>query len=325
MPVDIGMLQPYAVGIAVADIEVGEDGENSPILKVKLLNILPSLNGEVNDEVSEVEIPKIVVPDGEKSVTLKITDWAPMTWFNRNPNRRTVPDIMLGERVHVLKRLGTEEYYWEQIDIDTHLRTKERVVFYISNTNPEDRKTKELTPENCHMVEFDTKNKVFKLTTNKNDEEPFAFELTLDMLNGFLKYNDDDELHIIANSQESFIEMINKEKTQLRMDKKDILHKCDGNYTLEVGGDFITKIGKTRTVEVGGTTTYTYKGDVTMTAPNYSVETTFTFTGDITHTGSQTTSATVKAKALESETVNASKTVDAGKQVSAPKLSGLLV
>lgn len=314
----VGYLRNYATGVAVADV----DGDG--VLKVKLLDVLPHITGEVTDETEQIEIKKLVIPDGEKSQLLNVGDFVPAFWLNRNPNRRTPPDTMKGERVDVYKLGDKEVYYWETRDVDTHLRTTERILFYISNTNRDDRATKELTPENCYMIEVSTltEGKLLKITTNKNDGEPFAHEIMLDTINGVFKINDDDGLHIMSDSINSFIEMINKEKTQLRMEKEDILQKCTGNYTLEVGGDFVTKIGKTRTVEVGKATTYKYGGDVTITAPNYSVTTTFSFSGDITHSGNQKTSgkieaAEVKAGKGDMGKIKAGK-VDAGK-VSAPQ------
>lgn len=274
-----GILHDYATGIAVVDRAEGES-----TLKIKLLDPLPNMSGEVDDSFDEVEC-EVVILDSKVARKIKLGDWITANWFNTDANRQTPPDIMKGERVRVLKVGDKEEYYWEALSVDNHLRTTERIIFYISNTNRDDRTDKVLSPDNCYFIEFNTIDKQLRIQTNKNDGEPFAHEFILQTLEGYFKYSDDVGNHALVDSKNTVIEFINKDKTQYRMDKKDIIEKCEGNYTREIGGNLIEKVGGTRTINTTGASTYTYGGDVTVDAPNYTVTTTFTINGESTLNG----------------------------------------
>lgn len=240
----VATLHPVFYGIAVQDIEYGSD-----ILHVKVLDLLPNVHGEVTNEIT-VNRVTIKTPRGTVTKEARFTDFISATWLNRNCNRVTAPNVMYGERVLVWRDGDSENYYWESLAKDSHLRTTEHVIFAFSNTNAADRKDKKLNFANCYIMEFDTVNKKIGVYTNKNDGEPFAYSILLDTKLGTWKLNDDVGNYMFLDSANTVIEFMNKDMTQYRMDKKDILEKCDGNRTVIVGGDNLVQIGGSDTLEV---------------------------------------------------------------------------
>lgn len=251
------ILRPVYTGVAVADIEYG-----SNILHAVPLEATPSITGEVNTSIEVVSV-EIETPNGTATHKSNFTDYLSCKWLNRNSNRLTAPDVRKGERVLIWQNADSEDYYWESLGIDNHLRTREHVIMAFSNTNNDDRANKVLNFKNCYIMEFDTVNKKIRIKTNKNDGEPYEYEIVLNTKDGFFKFADDVGNYGLMDSLNTVIEFMNKDKTQYRMDKKDILEKCDGNRTLIVGGD--------NTVEITGHSKTTIKKSNTteVTDNNY--------------------------------------------------------
>jgi hypothetical protein len=252
---NISILTPVATGVAVADREAG-----STTLKVKPLELLPNLNGRIKGEEQLIDI-EVNTPQGLVPTKLKLKSFITANWFNQNSNRLTPPDIMAGERVLILRQGNSTNYYWEPLDIDNHLRQTERIVIAISNTNRGDRADKVLTKDNCYFIELDTVNKHLTVTTNKNDGEPFAYELKLNTLAGFLRLKDDVGNHVLMDSANTHIQLINKDKTEYSLNKKDIYEYCEGNHTRIVKGNLLEEVSGTRTRKV--------TKDETIEAANY--------------------------------------------------------
>lgn len=263
------ILRPVYTGVAVADIEYG-----SNILHVKPLEPNPSAVGEVSLAIDLVKI-EIETRKGLKEYKAIFSDYLMCSWLNRNSNRITAPDVKLGERIQIWQNADTEDFYWEPLGIDQNLRTLEHVIFAFSNTNNEDRSNKKLDFTNCYIMEFDTINKKIRIKTNKNDEEPFEYEILLNTKEGFFKVNDDVGNQFLLDSTNTVIEMLNKDKSQYRLDKKDIIEKCDGNRTVTIGGN--------DTLEVGGNVTLDVGGNVGVKATDFAVDSaTSSFTGVLT-------------------------------------------
>ncbi|AFI55453.1 hypothetical protein TSMG0170 [Halocynthia phage JM-2012] len=230
------ILRPVYTGVAVADIEYG-----SNVLHVKPLESNPSATGEIDTSLELLKV-EVETPKGTVESKAIFTDYLTCSWLNRNTNRITAPDVRKGERIQIWQNADSEDFYWETIGIDNHLRTQEHVIFAFSNTNNEDRANKKLDFTNCYIFEFDTVNKKIRIKTNKNDGEPFEYEIVLNTKDGFHKMSDDVGNYTLMDSLNTVIEFMNKDKTQYRMDKKDILEKCDGNRTVIVGGDNTVEI-----------------------------------------------------------------------------------
>jgi hypothetical protein len=243
------ILTPLFTGVAVAD-----RAEGSVILNVRPMELLPNINGEINHEKQTITV-KIKTPNGEVTRVIDLQGHVPATWLNKSANRLSAPDVRHGERVIVWQQGDSQNYYWEETDLDSHLRLTERIVIAISNTNPSDRTSKVLTKDNCYFFEIDTMDKLIQLTTNKNDGEPFAYNLTLNTKDGFYKSSDDVGNHVLMDSKNTVIQLKNKDLTEYTLDKENITEKCKGNYTREIGGNLVETVTgtSTRTVDGGET------------------------------------------------------------------------
>lgn len=280
----ISTLRPAFYGVASADIVYG-----SNLLKVKPTELLPNVTGQVDTSVTILSTP-VTTRKGIVEKKVIISDFINCTWFSRNTNRGTPPDVMKGERILVWRDADSEKYYWESTGIDTHLRTTEHVIMFFSNTNPEDRKDKVLGFDNCYIIEVDTKGKKVGIHTNKNDGEPLAWDLQLNTGEGFFKINDDVGDHVLIDGVNTLIEMVNKEGTRYALNKKDIEEYAPGNRTLIVDGNNTTTVkGNNTTTTTGnvtvtteGSNTETITGTNTITAPSTTYDTAMTVVTSVT-------------------------------------------
>lgn len=333
MPIHV--ITPVATGVCLHD---RAEDESSDVIRVKLLELLPNLSGAVTDTKDVLSV-KVTTPTGVVTREVRVGDWVPATWLNLNDRLLTAPYVVEGMRVLVYRVGDSQDYYWETMDIDANLKTLERVVIAISNTNPSDRSNKVLSKDNCYFIIADTFDKKIAIHTNKNDGEPFAYDFVLDTLNGFFKGNDDVGNHMLMDSKNTVIEFINKELTQYRMDKKDILEVCKGNHTRKVGGNLIEevtgqvtrKVGKDYSEDIGGNTTrktggnetvnvdgaisiksasYAYQGSTyavtaafTMSGSTKLSGGSMTFNGTISHQGDLTSTGKVEAQTVKGGSV----------------------
>lgn len=275
----INCLTFVGYGIAVKDIEYGDS-----ILHVKPLEQLPRITGKVDSSI-ELITQKIHTKKGEIEKKAIFTDFLLCEWTNLNSNRVTAPNVMYGERVELWRDGDSETYYWMSTDVDRHLRTLEHVILAISNTNPEDRTNKKLDKTNCYIIECDTYNQKVGIHTNKNNGEPFAYDVQINTGKGFIKNNDDVGNHILLDSTNTLIELLNKDLTNYRLDKEDIYEYCKGNRTVIVEGN--------NTETISGTNTKTVSGDNTV---NLESNNTRVIGGDNTETINGKSERTINGK-----------------------------
>lgn len=342
----IGVLRPICYGIITKNKDL-----SSRVVTVKVLDLLPNLVGTIDNEVSTLSV-NVTTADGEVTHNLSVSDIVPATWLNRNTNRITAPDVQYGERVLLWQDGDSRNYYWETLDIDNHLRQLETVIFAFSNTNANDRTSKTLNLKNCYYMEFNTNEKRIRLRTNKNDSEPFAYDLLLDTKLGNFRIVDDavkvdlegdEELavredsyppretvpskddgvlrgnKILLDSANTLIELLNVNHTTYRLEKKNIHEECLGNRFVTVGGN--------NTIHVKGDESYHVEGsrDTTIDVnDSLTIKGTYTFnvTGVANYTyGSDHNSTTSGTMNVDVSKATFSSFVDIGTKVTVPKVS----
>lgn len=92
-------------------------------------------------------------------------------------NRKSSPCVVKGEQVRLYRVGDTQEYYWEEIGRDSHLRRTESVT-YAYNARSTDQ-TIDQAPDstNCYSFTIDGKNGHVTLSTTKANGEKAGFTL----------------------------------------------------------------------------------------------------------------------------------------------------
>ncbi len=277
----------YSLGVVAANKK-----RKSKIIEVVPQESMPMLDGELTDNTEKYKAKGEGVEgenafDHEIKTTASIkAEWLP--WGNTN--RKTAPDVRRGETVFIYRYKDTDKFYWIEFMDPLKLRRLETAVYAWSNEREEN---KELTNENTYFLEVSTHDKFIHLRTNKNDKEPFAYDIQLNTKEGFFQIQDDDGNYLFIDSKNRHIRAENKDKSFFELNKRivnitgvDEINLKTKRYTLNASQSIDEK-----------TRTHTYKSNsysltyssYKMNGSDYSNTTaSIVNNGTITHNGNVT-------------------------------------
>lgn len=245
----VSVLHLFSYGQVVAD-----NTDQSRTIKVKVLEHGNSRYGvpsaEIMTDDCDVEhFLEKIKGDGKGneefvqriiSVNVSFKDFVPANWLNRSANRISPPKVVVGQRV-LLWRVGdSNQYYWEELDVDMRLKPDEHIIIAINNNN----KGKQLDLDNAYIIEASTRDSRIRVRTNRNNSEKAAFEVDINGGEGYLKLMDDCAGSkrdyrgngILIDSVNTKVVMQNVAGTSYILDGGDILTNCPGNRTATIGG-----------------------------------------------------------------------------------------
>ena len=140
-------------------------------------------------------------------------------------NRISAPDVVKNETV-ILFRFGSNDtYYWTSIFREPSLRRLEKVLYAWSNIKDGIGK-KVFDRMTSYWMEVSTFDKWVWLRTNKNDGEPFAYDVKIDTKNGKIEIKDDAGEYIEFNSATGTL--------SVKMNKKIFLHAPDIHFKADI-------------------------------------------------------------------------------------------
>lgn len=269
---DQSKLVKYSLGTVVEDPEFG-----SKIVKIWPIEIIPSMDGDIDGE--EVEyINDGIDSDGVKfEVKTLSTEWLECEWIGGS-NRQTPPNVRAQENVIIYRYADADHFYWDELGRHNHLRRGERIVWKFSDIPESDLETPSTT-ENGWTVELDTVTGKLHLITSKANGEQFIYSILLNAGESFFAVEDDVGNRIKLDSLNTLIELINKDGTLLHLDKKDIkAYAPDSIYAKAVNTidfeckDFILKAAESIEM-VTKSTKLTSEDIISMTTKAYSLKT----------------------------------------------------
>lgn len=261
------------------------------MIEVTDIENFPMMSGELTDNTKEFTA-KGKDAEGNDSIDLNLkttgsmmAEWYPLG----NCNRTTAPDVRRGEEVLLFQFADSDNFYWMESD-DKGLRRLETITWRISNERDD---AKPLDHKNTYWLHMSTHEKMIHLQTTKSDGEPFAYQLRLNTKDGNLVFQDDDGNSIMFNSKERHIQILNKDKSLIEMNKRVINIKSQDEVNIETRR-YSLKATESLKEE---TRTHTYKsatftgntsGAYKLTAGSYNGTSTFTYKGNSTFNGTNT-------------------------------------
>lgn len=273
----------YTKGIVAANKPL-----RTSIIEVVPMEDMPMLSGEITDNTEDFEA-KGKDDEGKDSIDLKLKTTATIKaeWYRLGScNRVTPPDVRRGEEVLIFQFADSDNYFWMESD-DKGLRRLETITWRISNERDENKK---LDHTNTYWLHVSTHEKLIHLETTKSDKEPFAYQLQLNTKDGVLIFKDDDGNSIMFDSKERHIQILNKDKSLIEMNKRiinlssvDEINLRTRRYNLQAS-ESITE--KTRTHNYSSATFQGQtSGAYSLKAGSYSADSTFTYKGNSVFNG----------------------------------------
>lgn len=254
-------MKNVSVGIAANNKDVG-----SNMLMVLPIEMLQMADGEVASELRD-EKSSGQNASGESYQHTVRTDLAiPCKWYPiSNTNRRSAPDVRRGERVQIFTFGDNNEYFWQSLGMDDHLRKLETVITTYSGTA--DESVDGTKPENSYFFEVSTHNGTVTFQTSKQNGEFSSYAVQIDAKNGKVMVADALGNKFVLDSAATLIELTNADNTTVRLDKQNVLIKAQQTVSIEAGQEvkiktkkFTVEADKTsfsKDIEVGGTSKFT--------------------------------------------------------------------
>lgn len=170
---------------------------------------------------------KFAGPNGMDELEVTHTDSVPATWFNRNSNRTTAPNVRRGDEVLVWRVGETDQYLWELRD-GKNIRLE--TVIYAFSADP----SKPIADDysNAYTFEVSSHNKSVTFSTSKANGEPFAFTTQYDLATGQLVNTDDVGNSAYIVSRERIVGMTNGDGSKFEINGPNIIGECKDNAVL---------------------------------------------------------------------------------------------
>lgn len=274
----------YSLGTVAANKK-----RKSKEIEVITQEAMPMMDGELTDNTEEYKTKGEGV-DGENAFDneIKTTASVKATWMPLGiTNRKTAPDVRRGEKVLVYRYKDTDKFYWVEYEDSPKLRRLETVTYAWGNEREEN---KELDNTNTYFFEISTHDKFIHLRTNKNDKEPFAYDIQLNTKEGFFQIQDDDGNYFFLDSKKRHIRAENKDKSFLELKQRIINIKSADEINLETkkyslkASESITERTKTHTYRSNSYTLTTSSYELTSNSYK-NTSASIVNTGTITHNG----------------------------------------
>ncbi len=222
-------------------------------------------NGIITDNAETVNSSGIT-PTGqnyENKLTTTLTMRA--TWLPiGSDNRKTAPDVRIGERVVIYQFADTNKYYWVTLFDDVRLRKLETVIYAYSNIRDEADMER---ADNTYFIEVSTHRKYIHLHTSKNDGEPFSYDIQINTGKGYIQITDDVGNVLELDSADTKITLKNIDESYMVLDKQNIFVNAKNNIEFTAGNDFKIKAGNNFSLDAGVEITETAGGSITTQAP----------------------------------------------------------
>ena len=208
-------LKFYSVGYAAHNKRLSTD-----ILEVVPVEVMPAYDGEVNDIPADDEQELKDIDGKTIKVKGKQTHSIQAKWLDGSDyNRITPPDVRRGDLVVLHQFSDSPEYWWSTLRKNPKIPRLETVVWRFSNTKSEDET---LNANNSYWMEMSTHRKLVHLRTNKNDGEPFRYDVQINAKEGIINISDDADNWIILDSTNTRIMAHNKDNTFADLNKRDM-------------------------------------------------------------------------------------------------------
>lgn len=219
---------------------------NSFTILAHPIETIPFFDGEIRSNPISVTDTGVDKNGANYAMQVSSDNTIKATWLCLgSENRSTPPDVRRGERVLLYRYAANDTFYWTSMGLDKGLRRLETVITRYSGHT--DEKSTVLTDDNSYWFEVSTHKGSITLNTSKQNGEKVMYGLKLDPKNGTVTLKDDNGNRFFMDSIGLLMEMVNKDQSIIRIDKKTAL--IDTKESITLNSKFI-KINGSETVNV---------------------------------------------------------------------------
>lgn len=228
----------FSVGVVAANKEL-----NSTIIEASPIEDFSMIDGEITDNVENIEVDGKDNMGGSYSSKVSATNTVQATWLPiGESNRITPPDVRRGAMIMLYKMGDEDKYYWTTLKQDNDLRRLETVVWAFS-ANPKENTAS--SSDSTYFLEISTHLKRITLHTSKANGEPFGYDVQINTGDGKIVITDDVSNYVVLDSKERIIEMKNADNSFVSINKMDVIINATENIIMKAGKSISQEAGTT--------------------------------------------------------------------------------
>lgn len=234
----------YSLGIAANNKVI-----NSNTLYVTPIESVMMQDGELVSKPFKQDGEGWDVDDKKYNTTVKTDTAIECTWIG-STNRRTSPDVRRGERVQIYRFADRDEYLWDSLGLDDHLRKLETMTLGISGTPDEKKHGTDL--DKGYFIEFSTHKGAITIWTSKENGEFTTYAVQIDAKNGRYTVSDALGNNVHINSKDTIVELENADGTLVQLNKQDVIVKAPRNIDVKAENAIRIEAGFNLVLKAGG-------------------------------------------------------------------------
>lgn len=229
--------------------------QNSYEIEVVLIETTPTMEGDLTAK-EDKNVTTTDINGSIQNTSLKKGKSITARWMDLyNSNRRSAPDVVAGEKVHIFQQGGNDEYFWASIS--NNLRKNEKVVYGWANRDKNSNQDDYDVGEHQYYFLVDTtkEGKEVVFHTSDTDGEATTYDISLNTKQGIMT---------IIDKQKNFIELKSVDGILTIRINNDIIIDHDRNMNITTGKDHTEKVGGNYTLTVSGNTTIRTSGNTSI-------------------------------------------------------------
>ena len=237
--------------------------QNSYEIEVVLIEATPTVEGDLtakeNKNVTTTDINGSV-----KNQSLEKGKSITARWIDLyNSNRRSAPDVVAGEKVHIFQQGGNDEYFWASIS--NNLRKREKVVYGWANRDKNANQDDYDVGEHQYYVLVDTtqEGKEVVFHTSDTDGEATTYDLIFDTKKGIVTLKDKQENFVELRSVDGILTVRINNDIIIHHDR-DMKITTGQHHTETVGGNYSLTVSGNTTIKTSGNTNITTDGNTAI-------------------------------------------------------------
>lgn len=205
-------------------------------------------DGEVKSTPTEVKKTTLNARGDASSDSILVDHGVKAKWLPSGSNRKSAPNVRVGEQVEVLQQGDTDIYWWRPLGLDEGLRRLETIIFGISGSPTESNDD----PDSMYWVEFSSHSKQVCLTTSRKNGENTIYHIGINPGKGTFQLIDEVGNELFLDSNVDRWLMTTTQGTSVELIERNMNVNVPGDLTYKVGGNMTAKVGGNVSINAGG-------------------------------------------------------------------------
>ena len=234
MSIDSSLFKRYSIGYVAKDKTHG-----SVHIRAFPIERIPFFDGSISPDTKIIYSSGIDRFGNPYYAKVKSDHTIRCEWL-RGDNFSCVPaDVVAGEYIDIYRYMDTDKFYWKTIKNNHNLRTTDSFTIAIAAKADGDKSGSDITQQNAYVISGNSADGFLNISTSQNRGEKYGYCFQINTKDSTVYTVDTDGNKIGIASLLTLVEMVNKEKTRVALDKTNCFIHAENQIKL-TGSENIT-------------------------------------------------------------------------------------